>query len=70
MLSVAPLYHRYVKPATIVAIYFFPSTRLTVTTGKGYLLPIDKMNLLSNFGSFSVESLYIFFLYVISHYVI
>ena len=48
----------HVRPATVVAICFFPPRRETVTTGKGSLVPLDKLKLLvSNVGSLLMDSL-------------
>ena len=50
--------HKHVKLATVVAICFFPPRRETVTTGKGSLVPLDKLKLLvSNVGSLLMDSL-------------
>ena len=52
MLLVNPPSHKHVRPETVVALCFFPPRRDTVTTGKGLVLPLDKLKLLvSNFGS-------------------
>ena len=61
ILSVAPLSHRHVRPAIIGSFCLLTPWRLAVTTGKGSLVPLDKINLLSNFGSFSMASLCWFF---------
>ena len=57
-MSVALLSHKHVRPATVVAISFFPPHRETVTTGKGLLVPLDKLKLLaSNVGSLLMDLL-------------
>ena len=57
MLPVAPLSHKHVIPATIVDLFFFPTHRETVTTGKGLLVPLDKLLLIvSNDGSLLMAS--------------
>ena len=56
MLLVAPLSHKHVRLEIIVDLYFLPPWRLTVTIGGGYLVPLYKLNLLSNFGSYSMAS--------------
>ena len=53
----SPLSHRHVIPATMVALCLFTPLRLTVTTVRGSLVPLDKLNALSNLGSFSIASL-------------
>ena len=64
MLSVALLSHRHVRPAIIFNLCFLPPWRLIVTTGRRSLVPLDKLNLLSKFGSYSMASLrwYLFFM--------
>ena len=57
MLLVGPLSNRHVRPEIIFDIYFLPPLRLTVATGRGPLLLIDNLNLLSNFGSYALASL-------------
>ena len=57
MLSLVTLHYISVRPVIIVALCFLSPCRLTVTTIKGSLVPLDKINLLSNFGSYSMESL-------------
>ena len=57
MMLVAPLSHRDGRSAIIVALCFLPPVRLTVTTDRGYLVPLDKLSLLSNFGSYYMASL-------------
>ena len=58
MLLVAPLPRNHVRPATVVAICFFPPRRETVNTGKGLLVHIYKLKLLvSNVGSLLMASL-------------
>ena len=58
MLSIAPLSHKHVRPATVIAICFLPRQRLTVTNCRGYLALLDKLKLLlSKSGSFSMELL-------------
>ena len=48
---VAPLYHNHVIPETVVDLCFFPPRMETVTTGKGLLVPLDKLKLIvSNVG--------------------
>ena len=55
---VAPLSHKHVITATVVALCFFPPRIETVTTGKGSLVPPDKLKLLvSNLGSLLMASL-------------
>ena len=44
VMSVAPLSYRHVNPETIVALCFLPPRRLTVTTGRFSLVPLDKLN--------------------------
>ena len=52
MLLVAPLPHNHVKTVTVVATCFLPPLRVTVTTGKGYLVHLDELKLLvPNIGS-------------------
>ena len=46
MLSVAPIPHNHVIPATTFDLFFFAPRRETVTTGKGSLVPLDKLKLL------------------------
>ena len=60
MMSVSLLYHKHVRPATVVALCFLPLRRLLVTTGRGSLVLLDKLNALSNFGSFSMMPLRLF----------
>ena len=56
MLLVAPLSHKHGRLATVVALFFFPPRRETVTTGKGLLVPLDKLKLLvSNVGSLLMD---------------
>ena len=58
MLLISPLYHKNVRPATVVSLDFFPLRRETVNTGKGLLVPLDKLKLpASNFGSLLMDSL-------------
>ena len=55
MLSLAPLSHRHVRPAPTVALCFFPTQMETVKTGKGSIVPLDKLKLLfSCVGSLSM----------------
>ena len=71
LMSVAPLSHRQVVPATVVDLCLLPPRRLTVTTIRGYLVPLDKINVLSKFGSFLMASFCWFIcLYIVGHYVI
>ena len=72
MLYVDPLPHRHVKTVIIFVIYFLTILRLTVTTGRGYLVPLDKLNLLSNFNLFLMVALCLFLLIFIfiGHYMI
>ena len=58
MLLVAPLSHKHVVPATVAALYLLSPRRDTVTNGKGFLVPLDNLNLLvSNVGSLLMASL-------------
>ena len=67
VLSVAPLPHRYVNPETIFDLCFLPPLSLSFTTGGCSLFPLDKLNILSNFGSFSMASLcWFLFVFVLS----
>ena len=55
---VAPIYHKHVKPETVVDLFLFTPMRETVTTGKGSLVPLDKLKLLvSNVRSLLMASL-------------
>ena len=65
MLLVALLLYRRVSPDIIVALCFLPPLRLTVPTGKGSLVPLDRINLLSNFGSYLMASLCLFLFFFI-----
>ena len=59
MTSVAQLYQNHVGPAAIVALYLCPPHRETVTTGKGPIVPIDKLKLLLlSVGLLSMASLF------------
>ena len=44
ILSVAPLSHNHVRPATVITLCFLPHRRLTFITGRGYLFPLEKLN--------------------------
>ena len=57
VLSVALLSHKNVGPVTVLVICFLPPRRMTVTYGRVYLVPLEKLKLLSNVGSFSIVSL-------------
>ena len=58
MIPVAPLSHKHVRPSTVVALCLLPPQRETVTTGKGSLVPLDKLKLLvSIVGSLLMASL-------------
>ena len=57
VLLVSPLSNNHVISETVVALRFLTPCRLKVTTIRGSLLPLDKLKLLSNFGSFSMASL-------------
>ena len=46
MLLVALISHKHFRPATIVALCLFPPQKETVTTGKGSLVPLDKLKLI------------------------
>ena len=59
------LSYRRVGPGNIVALFFLRPLRLTVTTGKGSLAPLDRLNLLSNFGSYLMASLCLFLFFFI-----
>ena len=52
MVQVESLHHRSVRKAIIVALFFILPQRLTVTTVKGSLVLLYKLNLSSNFGSY------------------
>ena len=54
----ALLSHKYTRLSTVIALCFFPPRRDTVVTGKGSLVPLDKLKLLvSNGGSLLMASL-------------
>ena len=58
MLSVALLSHKNVRPATVLALCSLTPWRLTGTTDKVYLFPIDKLKILvSNVESLLMASL-------------
>ena len=58
MLSIAPLSYKHVIPETVVDLCFFLPKRETVNTGKGSLVPLDKLNILvSNVSSLLMASL-------------
>ena len=46
-------------PEIIVSLHFLSPRRLIVTTVRGYLFPLKKLNLFSNFGSYSMASLHL-----------
>ena len=51
MLLVALIYHTNVGTATVLALCFLLNWRVTVTTGNGSLVPLDKLKLsVSNVG--------------------
>ena len=52
VIPIALLSHMHVRQATFVALYLLPPQRVTVTTGKGSLVPLDELKLLvTNVGS-------------------
>ena len=58
MLSIAPLYHKHVRPETVVDLSFFPRWREKVTTGKGLIVPLDQLKLfVSKSGSLIMDEL-------------
>ena len=57
MLLIALLSHIHVRPEIVLALDFFYPLGLTVTIVNALLVPLDKLNLLSNFGSYSMASL-------------
>ena len=51
VLLVDLLSQRHVRPKIMLALFFLPPLRVTVTTVRGYLLEsLDKLNLLSHLG--------------------
>ena len=55
---VAPISHNNVIRETVVALCFFPCQIETVNTGKGLLVPLDKLKILvSKVGSLLMASL-------------
>ena len=73
MLLVAPLYHKHFRPATLIDLRFLPPWRPTVTTGRGYLIPLDKLKPLFIKRRIIVNGVIIIIficLYIIGHYVI
>ena len=58
MMLLSPLSHRHGKPETIADLCFLHPMRLPVTAGRWSLSLLDKLNILSNFGSFSMVLLH------------
>ena len=44
-MSVSPLNHKHVRPATVIVICFLATHRVKVTTGKGSLVQLDELNI-------------------------
>ena len=63
MMLLSLLSHRHGKPETIVDLCFLHPMRLPVTAGRWSLSLLDKLNILSNFGSFSMVLLHWFLLF-------
>ena len=57
MMLVGPLFHIYVTPEMIVALCFLPPRMLIVTTNGGSSVLLNRINLQSKFGSYSMAPL-------------
>ena len=71
MMLVYPLSHKHFRPETVVDICFLPPRRLTVTTGRGYLVLLKIKATIKPRITFNDAIMLIFiFPYIIGHYVI